>query len=132
MAHTWFETGLYHNYRIIPALFLIPLCAVLALLLARLYLAAKELGKAWFASCLVIISVTFFGVMGLYPDMLISSVNPAYNLTVFNTASSHGTLTVMLVVALIFVPIVVLYQGWVYRLFRGKVRAEDIHTDEAY
>ena len=70
--------------------------------------------------------------MGLYPNMLVSSMNPAYSLTAFNAASSPGTLTIMLVVALIFVPVVILYQGWVYWIFRGKVRAEDVHTDEAY
>lgn len=132
LAHTWFETGLYYNYRLIPALFLIPLSAVLALLLVRAYLAANACGKAWFASCLVIICTTLFGVMGLYPNMLVSSMNPAYSLTVFNAASSPGTLTIMLVVALIFVPVVILYQGWAYWIFRGKVRAEDVHTDEAY
>ncbi|HME45357.1 MAG TPA: cytochrome d ubiquinol oxidase subunit II [Syntrophorhabdales bacterium] len=132
LAHTWFETDLYHNYRLIPALFLIPLCAVLALLLVRAYLSQKTCVKAWFASCLVIICVTLFGVMGLYPNMLISSMNPAYNLTAFNAASSPGTLKIMLVVALIFVPIVILYQGWVYLLFRHKVHTEDLQSDEAY
>jgi cytochrome d ubiquinol oxidase subunit II len=132
LAHTWFETGLYHNYTLIPALLLVPLVAVLALLLVRVYLTTKACGKAWLASCLTIIFVTLFGVIGLYPNMLISSVHPAYSLTVFNGASSPGTLTIMLVVAVIFVPLIILYQGWVYWLFRGKVRAEDLHTDEAY
>ncbi|HVN24107.1 MAG TPA: cytochrome d ubiquinol oxidase subunit II [Syntrophorhabdales bacterium] len=132
LAHTWFETGLYYNYKLIPVLLLIPLCAVLALLLVRAYLAHKTYGKAWFASCLVILCVTLFGVMGLYPNMLISTMNPAYSLTAFNAASSPGTLKIMLVVALIFVPIVMLYQGWVYSLFRGKVRSEDLQSDEAY
>ncbi len=129
---TWGETGLYYNYAIVPALFLIPLIGVLALLVTRVYLAKRACWKAWFASSLTIVFVTLFGVIGLYPNMLISSINPGYNLTVFNSASSRSALAIMLVVAVIFVPIVILYQGWVYRLFRHKVRNEDLHADEAY
>jgi cytochrome bd ubiquinol oxidase subunit II len=132
LVFSWSETSLYYNYTVMPALFLVPLIAVLALLLARACLAKKDYWKAWFASSLTIVFATLFGVVGLYPNMLISTVNPAYSLTAFNSASSPFTLKIMLVVALIFVPIVILYQGWVYVYFRGKVRPEDLHSEEAY
>jgi cytochrome d ubiquinol oxidase subunit II len=57
----------------------------------------------------------------LYPNVMISSTNPAYDLTVSNSSSAHYALTVMTVVALLFTPIVLLYQGWSYHVFRARV-----------
>jgi len=59
---------------------------------------------------------------GLYPNLLVSTVDPAHSLTIFNAASASNTLTVMLVIALIGMPFVLLYTGGVYYIFRGKVR----------
>jgi len=61
--------------------------------------------------------VTLFGVGGMYPDLLISSIDPAFSLSAFNSSSSPLTLKIMLGVALVFVPIVIAYQIWVYRFF---------------
>ncbi|MGO9414173.1 MAG: cytochrome d ubiquinol oxidase subunit II, partial [Syntrophobacteraceae bacterium] len=73
--------------------------------------------KAWFCSAVFIIMVTLFGVAGMYPNLLISSIDPAFSLTAFNSSSSPLTLKIMLGVALVFVPIVIAYQIWVYRFF---------------
>jgi len=69
---------------------------------------------------LLIISVA----VGLYPNLLLSTINPAYDLTVFNAASQPNTLTVMLIVAVIGIPIVLLYTAGVYYIFQGKVKIE--------
>ena len=61
---------------------------------------------------------------GLYPRILISTLDPAWNLTIANAASSHYTLKIMTIVAVIFVPIVVAYQGWNYWVFRKRVEAK--------
>jgi cytochrome d ubiquinol oxidase subunit II len=53
----------------------------------------------------------------MYPNLLISSINPAFSLSAFNSSSSPLTLKIMLAVALVFVPIVIAYQIWVYRFF---------------
>jgi cytochrome d ubiquinol oxidase subunit II len=63
--------------------------------------------------------ITFFG--GLYPRVMISSLDPAWNLTIANASSSPYTLKIMTIVALIFVPIVLLYQAWTYWIFRKRV-----------
>ena len=73
-----------------------------------------------------------FGVIGLYPNLLPSSINPAFSLTAFNSSSSQLTLTIMLVVVLIFIPLVILYQAWGYYLFREKLTEEHLASDEAY
>ncbi|MEV0801088.1 cytochrome d ubiquinol oxidase subunit II [Kribbella sp. NPDC050281] len=59
----------------------------------------------------------------LYPQVLVSSTNPAYSLTVDNSASAHYALTVMSVIALVFLPLVLLYQAWSYFVFRHRLSA---------
>jgi cytochrome d ubiquinol oxidase subunit II len=70
--------------------------------------------------------VTLTGVVGLYPNLIPSNIDPAYSLTIFNSSSSPYTLKIMTVVALIFVPVVIAYQIWSYRVFRHKVTPEDM------
>ena len=62
--------------------------------------------------------------MGLFPRILISNVDPGFSLTIYNAAASPYTLKVMTIVAVIFVPIVLLYQIWTYRVFRQRVKAD--------
>ena len=132
LIYTAVETKLYENYLTTPLLFIIPLCAVCALLLVRVYIAKGAWWKAWFASCVTIVGTTLFGVIGLYPSLLPSSLNNAYSQTIYNSASSPLALKIMLVVALIFVPIIIIYQGWVYILFRGRVTEKDLQQEDAY
>jgi len=56
---------------------------------------------------------------------MVSSTNPAYNLTVHNTASGNYSLTVMTVVVVIFLPVVLAYQTWTYYVFRRRVSRSD-------
>jgi cytochrome d ubiquinol oxidase subunit II len=65
--------------------------------------------------------VTLFAA--LYPDVMPSSTDPAYSLTIENASSTTYTLTIMTIVALIFTPIVLVYQGWTYWVFRKRVIA---------
>jgi cytochrome d ubiquinol oxidase subunit II len=110
-------TRLWDNYTARPILLVIPILAVAALLSMR-YLMAKALwGRALLSSFAVILFSVLFGVVGLYPYLLPSTLDNAYSLSVRNAASSPPTLAIMLVVALIFVPVVIIYQAWVYRLF---------------
>lgn len=132
LAYTWSATSLWLNYLQMPLLFIVPLFAVVALICARLFIASQAWWKAWFASGFTIVGATMFGVVGLYPNIFPSSLNPAWNLTAYNASSSTLTLTIMLVVALIMVPIIAIYQTWAYWLFRHKVTEEDLASDEAY
>jgi cytochrome bd ubiquinol oxidase subunit II len=132
LVYTWFATPLYRNYLATPILFVIPVITVAALVVTRLFIAKAAWWKAWFASSLTIVTATLFGVVGLFPNLYPSSLDPAYSLTAFNSSSTPMTLTIMLVVALVFVPIVIVYQGWVYHLFREKVTHESLKSEEAY
>ena len=61
--------------------------------------------------------------IALYPNVMVSSTNHAYNLTVNNSAAGHYGLVVMTVVAVLFFPIVLLYQGWSFAVFRRRISA---------
>jgi len=62
-------------------------------------------------------------LISLYPNVMVSSTNHAYNLTVNNAASGHYPLVVMTVVAVLLMPLVLLYQGWSFHVFRKRVSA---------
>ena len=59
--------------------------------------------------------------VGLWPNVMVSSIDPAFNLTVYNASSQEYTLTVMTWVAVIMTPIVLIYQGWTYWVFRKRI-----------
>jgi cytochrome d ubiquinol oxidase subunit II len=125
-------TALFDNYASRPVLLLIPVVAVAALIVMRAFIKREQWWKAWFASSLTIVGITLFGVVGLFPNLLKSSLNPAYSLTVFNSSSSPLTLKIMLGVALTFVPLVIAYQVWVHFLFKDKVEPEELAQEEGY
>jgi cytochrome d ubiquinol oxidase subunit II len=77
---------------------------------------------AFLLSSAMIAGLLFSAAIGLYPNLLVSSIDTAYNLTIFNAASQPNTLTVMLVMALIGIPFVLFYTAGVYYIFRGKVQ----------
>ena len=80
-------------------------------------------GWAFAASAFAIAAVIGQIFISLYPNVMVSSTNAAYNLTVNNAAAGHYALVVMTVVAVLLMPIVLLYQGWSFRVFRRRVTA---------
>jgi cytochrome d ubiquinol oxidase subunit II len=62
----------------------------------------------------------------MFPFILPSSIDPRSSLTVWDSSSSHMTLFIMLVATLIFMPLILLYTAWVYRVLWGKVSGADI------
>ena len=125
-------TKLYNNYLANPILFSDILLTVAALFASRFFIKRKEFFKAWFSSSIVIVGSVFFGIIGLYPNMLPSSISTDFSVTAFNASSSPLTLKIMLVVVIIFIPAVIAYQAWAYYLFRGKVTKEDLAYEESY
>jgi cytochrome d ubiquinol oxidase subunit II len=102
----------------------IPLTGMAATLLVGYFLRKQKDGWA-FAMTGVSIAfalVTMFLI--LFPRVMISSLNPEWSLTIYNAASTPYTLKVMTIIALIFVPIVLIYQGWTYWVFRKRITGE--------
>jgi len=95
--------------------------ALAAIVGIKLFAGRSAHGKAFLSSALAMVGI--FGAVGatLFPDMVPAANDPALSLTVYNSSSSQNTLTVMLILALVGMPIVLGYTIWIYRLFRGKV-----------
>lgn len=129
LGYTYPATKLYDNFLKVPVLLIVPVIAVVSLLLVKVFAASGAFHKAFLFSCLTIVFVVFTGVTGLFPNLIPSSIDPASNLTIFNSSSSLLTLKIMTVVAAIFVPIVICYKIWVYRIFRARVSNEDVLAD---
>jgi cytochrome d ubiquinol oxidase subunit II len=72
----------------------------------------------------MILMLLVAGGIGMHPNLIISSTDAAYNLTIYNAASEDNTMTVALIIALIGMPFVLLYTTGVYYVFRGKVTVE--------
>ena len=68
--------------------------------------------------------------LALFPFLLPSSQHPDASLTVWDASSSKLTLAVMLGVTALFLPLIIAYTGWVYRVMRGPVRAKDVRKSE--
>ena len=101
---------------------MIPLAALgLALAVPFLVRAGRD-GLAFAATALTIVLITSTLFLNLYPRVLVSSTNKAFDLTIWSTSSTHYTLVVMTVVALLLTPVVLLYQGWTYYVFRHRDR----------
>jgi cytochrome d ubiquinol oxidase subunit II len=132
LAASAISTDIYRNYMARPLLFVFILITVLALLGVRMFLAKGALWRAWFSSAVTIAGACFYGFIGLFPRMFPSSLNSEFSLTAYNASSSPLTLKIMLGLALVFVPIVLLYQAWTYHLFKGKVTEETLSYEEAY
>ncbi len=130
LVATGFATRLYDNYLTTMPLLVVPLLAVAALIGIKVFLAIGRPLAAFASSCVTIVMVVFTGVIGLFPNLIPSSLDPVHNLTIYNSSSSPYTLRIMTVVALVFVPIVIAYKIWVYRVFRSRVTADTVMKNE--
>jgi len=92
-----------------------------ALVAAMWFLQRQREGWAFGMTALAIVATVVTIFLTLFPRVLISSTDPKFNLTIYNASSSPYTLTIMTIVAVIFVPIVLAYQGWTYYVFRQRV-----------
>lgn len=128
LAYSAVATKLFNNFLVYPVLFILLALPVGGLVMMRAYMGQNKPWMAWFSSAAFILGVAAFGLTGLFPAILPSSLNPGWSITIHNSASSALTLQIMLGVALVFVPIVIAYQIWAYKTFATQaVMEEDIH-----
>jgi cytochrome d ubiquinol oxidase subunit II len=118
----YFVTDMYERLGLNPGV--VPITAGGAMLAAGYFIQRKRSGWAFILTSISIVFSTISLFMGLYPRLIVSSLNPDWSLTIENAASSEYTLRVMSIVALIFVPIVLAYQGWSYYVFRRRLTSE--------
>jgi len=101
----------------------VEILAVIAVLFAARLATSDHDGWAFTASAIAIAATVGSIFINLSPNVMISSTNAAYNLTVSNAASGGYALKVMTIVTVILFPIVLLYQGWSFHVFRGRLKA---------
>ena len=90
--------------------------------------AASGCGCKAFASSTLAIAFLTIGVFNaLFPRIMVSSLMPEWSLNIYNAASTPHTLTLMTIAAAIFVPIVLCYQFWTYKIFKERVTPADVH-----
>jgi len=104
----------------------VPVVALIAVAAVAWLLRMKLDGWAFLATGLAIVGVTATIFLHLYPRVMVSSLGGANDLTIWNASSTHYTLKVMTIVALIFAPLVLAYQGWTYWVFRKRIGRKDI------
>lgn len=125
-------TNIFNNYFDHLLLLFIPVISIVALMLIKFFLSKHALWKAWFSSSITIVTITLFGLLGIYPNLLPSSINSDFSMTIYNSSSSPLTLKIMLGVVLVFIPIVIAYQAWAYYLFKHKITEADLSKEEGY
>jgi cytochrome bd-type quinol oxidase subunit 2 len=103
---------------------------LIAVVFATLLASTDNDGWAFAASAFAIAASIGQIFIALYPNVMVSSTSHAYNLTVNNAAAGHYALVVMTVVAVLFFPLILLYQGWSFRVFRRRVSASPASPGE--
>lgn len=122
----------FANYAAHPWMMLAPALGLVFPLVAFVLLRARREVLALLSSSLAIFGIIATVGLTMFPFILPSSVDPKSSLTVWDASSSHMTLFIMLVVALIFIPIIVAYTSWVYRVLWGKVDEKAIRDDSGH
>ncbi len=119
---TYFATDIFQKLGVNPGIS--AWASGASLLVAGWFIRQKHFGWAFIMTGLTIALTVITTFHGLYPRVLVSSLNPQWSLTVYNASSSQYTLTVMSIVALVFVPIVLIYQAWNYWVFRARITGQ--------
>ncbi len=109
-----------------PALFIIPLFALISIFLVYYKSTKKKYSGAFVFSAITIGLLLAVVAIELFPVLMFSTLDPANNLTVYNAASSEKTLGIMLTIVAIGAPLIVVYTFFVYRTFRGKVKIDEM------
>ncbi|TDB26925.1 cytochrome d ubiquinol oxidase subunit II [Stenotrophomonas sp. ATCM1_4] len=112
--------GWMHNYSAMPATILAPVVGLLGALASAVLLRKRRGGLAFIASGLSIAGIIFTVGFAIFPFLLPSSSQPGSSLTLWDASSSHLTLWIMLLATVIFLPIIIGYTTWVYRVLKGK------------
>lgn len=109
------------NYQSQPLLWILPVLGVLAALATAVLLNLRHTLSAFVASSFAIIGVIGTAGASMFPFIMPSSSMPAASLTVWDSVSSHLTLGIMFWATLIFMPIIIFYTSWAYKVMSGKV-----------
>ena len=125
------QTGAWlHNYSVYPWMMVAPVLGVVMALLTSLLARFGQGALAFVTSSLTMAGIILTAGFSMFPFIMPSSLNPAHSLTVWDATSSQNTLSVMLVAAVIFVPIILAYTLWTYFKMFGRVNKQFIEANK--
>ncbi|MGL4755142.1 MAG: cytochrome d ubiquinol oxidase subunit II, partial [Aeromonadaceae bacterium] len=119
-----------HNYSVYPWMMVAPVLGVVMALLTSLLARFGQGALAFVTSSLTMAGIILTAGFSMFPFIMPSSLNPAHSLTVWDATSSQNTLSVMLVAAVIFVPIILAYTLWTYFKMFGRVNKQFIEANK--
>ena len=122
------------NYQTWPWMMAAPVAGFAGIALALWTGRNGHQGLAFFFSSLALSGIILTAGFSMFPFVMPSSTDPNSSLTLWDAASSQKTLGIMFIVTIIFLPLILIYTSWVYRVLRGKVTVQSIHdnTHTAY
>jgi cytochrome d ubiquinol oxidase subunit II len=120
------------NYATYPWMIAAPVIGLIGPLLALAGIRARRDVLVFTGSSLANIGIIGTVGLSMFPFILPSVIDPASSLTVWNASSSHTTLFIMLGVTLVFLPIVLIYTAWVYRVLFGRVTIGQVRSNPDY
>ncbi len=120
------QGGWLTNYRLYPWMIAAPVLGFAGLALAVFGLSSGRKWLAYLSSSTAIFGIISTAGLSIFPFFLPSSTMPSAGLTLWDASSSHLTLFIMLIATLIFLPIIVLYTAWVFRVMRGTVTGDNL------
>lgn len=118
--------GWMANYDRYTWMWAAPVMAIVGALLAMVLIKWRSGLAAVFCSSVSVTGVVLTFGFSLFPFMLPSSTQPNASLTIYDASASHFSLWIMLLISAFFLPIIVMYTSWVYRVMRGKVTPESV------
>ena len=122
MLLTWSSTDLFKSPLAAAAL----TGAALVFVIGYVCMLSRRLLQSFVASSLAIALTTVAFFAGLFPRLMVSSLQPEWSLTIYNAASTPYTLTIMSIAAACLVPVILIYQIWTYWIFRKRISLNDL------
>jgi len=118
-----------HNFYVHPWMWVAPVAGIGGALLVLLF-GARRPGMSWIASAVSVAGIATTAGLAMFPFVLPSSTHPSQSLLMWDATSSQLTLWLMLLAAVIFIPLILFYTAWVFRVLRGKVTVEQIQQND--
>ncbi len=118
------------NYSTFPWLYRIPLMVLIMTFLTLLFSRINRPGLGFISSSITVTGVILTAGISMYPFLLPSSSHPNSSLTIWDSSSSHMTLKVLFWSTVVFLPIVIIYTSWAYRVLRGKITVKTIRDNQ--
>lgn len=127
VAGSWFANYAAHSWTQLA-----PAAGIVGALLTWMALVKRKEGVAMLTSSLSVAGIVLSVGASMFPFILPSSIQPQASLTVWDSSSSHLTLFIILVCACIFLPLIIMYTSWVYKVLWGKVNPTDIRDGKGH